>query len=241
MAAAHGKPAYVEKPMARSPAECQRMNAAFARARVPLFVAYYRRRLPRFLTIQEWLTAGVLGTVTSVSYRMTRAKHQADGGWRTRPEISGGGYFMDVGCHVLDLLDFLLGPLTQIAGGATNIASPYAAEDSVAMTFRTAGNALGTALFNFSAAIADDTLHITGTNGEISASVFGDEPVRLSTTAGATAVARPNPRHIQLPLIETIVADLLGRGTCPSTGKSAARTAAVMDAVLAPFYTRTER
>src|SRR4051794_6522713 len=40
--AAAGKPAYVEKPMARNHAECRRMNAAFRRAGLPLFVAYYR-------------------------------------------------------------------------------------------------------------------------------------------------------------------------------------------------------
>ena len=47
--AAAGKPCYVEKPMARSHAECRRMIEAFAAARLPLFVAYYRRALPRFV------------------------------------------------------------------------------------------------------------------------------------------------------------------------------------------------
>src|SRR5579862_3269495 len=37
-----GKPAYVEKPMARSHAECREMIEAFAEAGLPLFVAYYR-------------------------------------------------------------------------------------------------------------------------------------------------------------------------------------------------------
>src|SRR5581483_9122039 len=43
--AAAGKPVYVEKPMAMNPAECAAMIAACAKARVPLFVAYYRRAL----------------------------------------------------------------------------------------------------------------------------------------------------------------------------------------------------
>src|SRR4051812_11868845 len=46
---AAGKPAYVEKPMARSYQECRRMIEAFSAARLPLFVAYYRRCLPRFV------------------------------------------------------------------------------------------------------------------------------------------------------------------------------------------------
>jgi predicted dehydrogenase len=47
--AAAGKPAYVEKPMGRNYAECQQMIEAFVKAGQVLFVAYYRRRLPRFL------------------------------------------------------------------------------------------------------------------------------------------------------------------------------------------------
>ncbi|MDQ3439534.1 MAG: hypothetical protein M3478_04205 [Planctomycetota bacterium] len=46
----------------------------------------------------------------------------------------------------------------------------------------------------------------------------------------------PDPPHIQQPLIQTIVDELLGRGTCSRTGASAARTSAVMDAALSSFY-----
>jgi len=56
-----GKPAYVEKPMARTHSECLRMIAAFEQANVPLFVAYYRRALPRFLKVKEIIASGRLG------------------------------------------------------------------------------------------------------------------------------------------------------------------------------------
>jgi hypothetical protein len=46
----------------------------------------------------------------------------------------------------------------------------------------------------------------------------------------------PNPPHIQQPLIQTIVDQLHGRGQCPSTGESAARTAQVMDTALSAYY-----
>src|ERR1043165_6013444 len=42
------KPVLVEKPMAMSASECDDMIAACRDAGVPLRVAYYRRRLPRF-------------------------------------------------------------------------------------------------------------------------------------------------------------------------------------------------
>src|SRR5471032_1666904 len=68
--AAAGKPALVEKPMARNTAECDRMVEAFDRAGLPLFVAYYYRRLPCFVRVGEMLAGGELGRVTGVTYRM---------------------------------------------------------------------------------------------------------------------------------------------------------------------------
>lgn len=62
MAAKAGKPVYVEKPMARNHGECLEMIAACEEAGVPLFVAYYRRGLPKFVQIKELLDSGVLGT-----------------------------------------------------------------------------------------------------------------------------------------------------------------------------------
>src|SRR5512132_245461 len=53
--AAAGKPCLVEKPMALNHRECLEMVDAFARARVRLWVAYYRRALPRFLTARDCL------------------------------------------------------------------------------------------------------------------------------------------------------------------------------------------
>ena len=47
LAARHDKPVYVEKPMAMNHRECLDMVAACRDAGVPLFVAYYRRALPR--------------------------------------------------------------------------------------------------------------------------------------------------------------------------------------------------
>ena len=40
------------------------------------------------------------------------------------------------------------------------------------------------------------------------------------------------PKHIQEPLIQTVVDDLLGKGECPSTGKSGARTNWVLEQIV---------
>lgn len=234
--AAAGKPAYVEKPMARHTAECDRMVDAFARAKLPLFVAYYRRRLPRFLKAEELIKAGAIGRITGISYRLMQPQHRVAENWRVDVTSAGAGHFLDVGSHALDAIDYLAGALSEVNGVAANLASTYAVEDGVTLSFRTASGALGTMQCNFAAAIRDDTLRLAGTNGEISFSVFGAEPVRFENDAGVQTFDLPNPPHVAQPLIQTVVDDLLGRGRCPSTGESARRTQRVMDQALAGFY-----
>ncbi len=94
----------------------------------------------------------------------------------------------------------------------------------------------GVGIWNFASSESQDMLLITGTEGRLQLSVFGNEPVRLVRAGDVTEIERPNPQHIQQPLIQTVVDDLLGRGRCPSTGESAARTSRVLDEALAGYY-----
>jgi 1,5-anhydro-D-fructose reductase (1,5-anhydro-D-mannitol-forming) len=245
LAAAAGKPAYVEKPMARHTPECDAMLAAFAQAKQKLFVAYYRRRLPRFLKVQELIESGALGELTSVAYRFASpipapAQPVASGSpelmWRVRADVAGAGLFLDLGSHALDLLDYLCGPLQHVHGHAARLASPGDVEDAVALSFRTARGIPGVANWNFASHVREDLLEFSGTKGRVSLSLFGNEPLRFETAAGIEHFALPNPPHVAQPLIQTVVDDLLGRGTCPSTGESARRTSAIMDTVLCDYY-----
>lgn len=233
------KPAYIEKPMARNHDECQTMIGAFREKGLKLFVAYYRRALPRFLKAKELIESGRLGTVTGISYRYAEPQRDLepdDLPWRLQAEYSGGGLFFDLGSHALDILDFLLGPLTDVGGVASNLASAYDVEDNVVMHFRTESGIPGTAFWNFADCQHEDRIAVTGTRGTVSLSVFGNEPVQCNTVDDREVFDLPNPQHIQQPLIQTVVDDLLGKGTCCSPGESAARTAAVMDAVTTNYY-----
>jgi predicted dehydrogenase len=234
-----GKPCYIEKPMARNHAECEQMVSTFRAAKLPLFVAYYRRALDRFVNAKNLVSAGAIGTVTGVNYRFTAPAAKLEGlplPWRLQAEHAGGGLFMDLGCHTLDIMDFMVGPLKNEAGVASNCAGLYDVEDTVALSFVTQGGAPGTAHWNFAGAYIEDVIEITGTKGRISLSTFGNEPAQLFTADGIEKFDLPNPVHIQTPMIRTIVDELLGRGTCPSTGESAQRTARIMDTALDSYY-----
>jgi predicted dehydrogenase len=234
-AAAAGKPAYVEKPMARHAPECDRMVAAFQQADLPLYVAYYRRRLPRCLAAEELLRSAI-GTLTAIQYRYGAPKHLAGPEWRIDAATAGGGLFLDLGSHELDLIDYLTGPLQHVSGQAVHLASRHELEDGVQLTFRNPAGVPGVASWNFASAIEEDLMVLAGTEGRISFSVFGADPVRLERKSGVEVFDRPNPPHVAQPLIQSVVGDLLGREVCPSTGESARRTSRVMDLALAGYY-----
>ncbi len=237
-AAQAGKPVYVEKPMARNHVECVRMIEACQVADVPLFVAYYRRRLPAFLKVKRLLAEGAVGDVRLVSITLFQSAQKQGTEtlpWRVRPEISGGGYFFDLGSHQLDLLDYLFGPIATVQGRATNQAGLYPAEDAVCAHWAFASGILGTGVWCFTAAPSQqrETIEILGSRGSIRFSAFAlDEPVRLETDTGVEEFHLVPPDHVQQPLLQTVVDELLGRDTCPSTGHTAARTSWVMDQIV---------
>ncbi len=242
-AAAAGKPVYVEKPMARTHAECLEMISACRAAGVPLFVAYYRRRLPRFLKVEELLRAGAIGAPRAVSVQLHHRlfegiRSAADLPWRVDPETAGGGLFLDVGSHTLDLLDYLLGPVTASCGQAANLGGQYAAEDVVTAAWTHAGGALGSGSWCFCADRPADEVVIQGAAGRLNFATFADRPILLETAEGAREFTIPHPEHVQQPLIQTVVEDILGIGTCPSTGETGARTSWVMDQAIAAYRAR---
>lgn len=237
MAIAAGKPVYVEKPMAMDHAQCLSIVEAGRAAGVPVFVAYYRRMLPRFRKVAELLASGAIGRPRLVDVLLHQPLGKAYGNpgdlpWRVRPELSGGGLFVDLGCHTLDILDFLLGPIGEARGMTSRQADAYPAEDTVAMAFSFASGVLGTGLWNFCADRREDRVAIVGDRGRLTFATFGDGPIVLEAGEHREAIHVANPDHIQEPLIGSIVAELTGRGACPSTGESAARTSRVMDQVL---------
>ena len=235
-----GKPVYVEKPMALNFDECQEMIDACDTAGVSLFVAYYRRALRRFLKVKEVVDSRAIGNIRFVSitlYQPVQPK-QTDSNnlpWRVLPGISGGGIFVDLAAHQLDFLDYVLGPIQSVQGFAGNQAGLYPAEDIVTGSFVFESGVQGVGTWCFTAFEEIDRTEIVGDKGRITYSTFGSDPVLLTTSGGDTEFAIDYPPHIQQPLIQTVVDDLLGVGHCPSNGESGARTTWVMDQMLAAY------
>jgi hypothetical protein len=234
------KPCYVEKPMARNTTECEIMLNAFTEAKQKLWVAYYRRAMPRFLKVKDLIDTQVIGKIVAIEFSFSSPTPQnADStkhAWRVSAQHSGGGLLLDVGSHVLDILDFYFGALKEVKGISYRQNKLSLVEDYVEMTFFTAENIPGKASWNFYSEIKEDKLTLKGTKGEIYFAFGSDDPICVNTPLGLQSFNIPNPTHVAQPLIELITNELLGLGNAPSTGSSALRTQRVIDQVLTGFY-----
>ena len=232
-AAQAGKPVYVEKPMALNYDECREMIEACQRYQVPLFVAYYRRALPRFVKIKLLLEEGAIGNIRlgNVLYYRKASENDVQGveNWRVCPDIAGGGYFYDLACHSINILQFLLGEVAAVKGFASNQKKIYAAEDIVSGLLVFENLVHVSYIWDFNAYSHLDRTEIVGDKGKIIFSTFGTEPIVLENEQGRQEFAIDNPYPIQQPLIQTIVEELVGGGRCPITWESVARTNWIMD------------
>ena len=234
-----GKPVYVEKPMGRTYHECRQMTEVCEQASVPLFVAYYRRRLPYFLKVKEFIDSGTIGTITMVQVTLIKSAKpddsDPDSNWRVNPKISGGGYFHDLASHQLDLLAYFFGDIVEAQGIKNNALKLNLAEDTVSANFRFESGLIGNGVWAFTSLFQHfkDEVIILGDKGRITFCSFnGNIPIVLETEQGETKFSVPYPPHVQQPLIQTIVDDLRGVGKSPSTGESGAKVNWVIDKIL---------
>ncbi|GAH00841.1 unnamed protein product, partial [marine sediment metagenome] len=207
-----------------------------------------RRRLPNFEKLKSLLEAGVIGDIRLVNIELHKTidpdivantTTPMPVNWRIDPEVAGGGYFFDLAAHQLDYLDYALGPIQFVSGYAANQAGLYKAADIITSSFVFENGILGTGSWCFTVdKIAEkDQMTIVGSKGQLRIPFFGAPKIFVEKSNLATEVLEFElPHHIQQPLIETVVNDLLGKGTCPSTAESAIRTNWVMEEMTKNYY-----
>ena len=229
-----GKPVFVEKPMALNVKECLEMNEACTQAGVPLFVAYYRRKLPRFEKMRALVQDGAIGQPRAALLRQFKKQTQPDPdvSWKVDPAINGGGLFVDMQTHALDWLDYALGPVDRVQGAFSNQGRLYDAEDTVSYSLSFENGFLASGLFAYTAGHEEESVTIYGTEGYVSMGFFRASPVQLVRGSKIEEFDLPDPPHVHQPLIETVLGHIRGTGVCPSTGDSAIRTAQVVEEIL---------
>jgi predicted dehydrogenase len=233
--AAAGKHCCVEKPMSLNAGQSREMQKVFAEAGLHLFVSYYRRSLPRFQQVRQWLAEGRIGEVRHLTWTLTKAPSSSDLGgtdnWRTDQAIAGGGYFADLASHGFDLFQYLQGDIVEVAGFTAHQAGLYAAEDAVSASWRFASGALGMGCWNFVADRREDRVELIGSQGRISFSVFDEHPVQLEADEHLSLHIEHH-EHIQWHHVQGMNAHIRGEAQHPAVAEQALKTDWVMDQIL---------
>ena len=95
----------VEKPIATTLEDAQKMIGACAENRVKLMVAFPTRYNPSVIRAKEIIDSGDLGEVVAIA----GTNHgKMPGGWFTSKELAGGGSVMDHTVHLADLMHWML-------------------------------------------------------------------------------------------------------------------------------------
>ncbi len=183
----------VEKPLASTVADCDRMIDAAARNRVRLGVVSQRRWFEPVRRMKDAIDAGkigrpILGAVTMYSWR-DEAYYRSDP-WRGRWDTEGGGVLINQSPHHIDLLLWMLGPVAEVTGRWANLNHPYVeVEDTAVAILRFRSGALATLAVSLCQKPGIYTkLHIHGSNGS---SVGAQTDTGATFIAGMTAPADP--------------------------------------------------
>ncbi|NBD23326.1 Gfo/Idh/MocA family protein [Paenibacillus glycinis] len=95
----------LEKPMTCSSVEAGQLIQIAEQAGKLLQVSYQRHFQPEFLYIRDAIASGEIGKLTSVTASLYQEwKPGTSGSWRQDPALSGGGFLMDSGSHIIDVL-----------------------------------------------------------------------------------------------------------------------------------------
>jgi len=211
-AANAGKHILCEKPMALDPAQCEQMIAACNRNRVKLGIAYYRHFYSVIRRIKEIIESGELGVpvfaqINAFEWFNPEPGHPRE--WLLQPERSGGGPMFDFGCHRVEVLLDLLGPITDVKSELGSVLFEREVEDVAIAQFRFESGACASLSVSHAAFEPQDTLNLFFSRGSIHVPVLNNGTMRVVDEHGERVEKHPAAQNIHQPLIEDFVSALI--------------------------------
>lgn len=149
---AAGVPALIEKPVAHTLAEGERLARAVEGAGVPFLVGHHRAHSPIMALARETVRSGRLGRLVAVTGSAMFCKpdeYFTEAPWRRAP---GGGPVLINMIHEIDNLRALCGEIVEVQAIVSNAVRGFDVEDTAALALRFEGGALGTFLLSDTAA-----------------------------------------------------------------------------------------
>jgi predicted dehydrogenase len=192
-AAEKGVHVLVEKPMAASLADCDTMLAAAKKSGVTLGVISQRRFYEPVVRMKEAITDGKLGVPALgvfIQYSWRDAAYYRSDPWRGKWDTEGGGVLVNQSPHQLDILLWLMGPVSEVSGQWANVNHPgVEVDDTAVASIRFQNGGLGSIATSVAQKPGIYTkVHIHGSSG---ASVGVETDRGATFIAGVSAIAEP--------------------------------------------------
>jgi predicted dehydrogenase len=209
-AAEAGKHVLCEKPMALDVGGCERMIAAARAHGVRLGVAYYRHHYPVVARLRALVASGEIGEPVLAqvqAFEPFDPPPDHPRAWLLRRSESGGGPMADFGCHRIEVLLDLLGPLAEARGFFGNVRlRDREVEDTCVAHLRFRRGAAAVVAVTHAVHEPRDTLEIFATRGSAHVSVLNQGVLRVLTAAGPREERHSPHSNLHQPLVEDFVA-----------------------------------
>jgi predicted dehydrogenase len=230
-AAEAGKSVLCEKPMAMNPEECEQMIAVCEFEGVALGVAYYRRFYPAIRRIKEIIASGEIGKPVIAQINAFERFNPSPGGdryWLLEKSKSGGGPMMDFGCHRLEILLNLFGPVERTTAVIGRALFDREVEDTCIAGFEFESGTQASLAVTHAAVESLDTLDIYCSAGSIHTAPLNRGEIRIVTAPGERTESHPPHANLHQPLIEDFTRAVLD-GREPEVGGDVGRTVAMIE------------
>lgn len=145
-AVSNGKHVLIEKPMALTIADCDRIIQTAREHNVLVGVVSQLRFSPAIVQVKQAMDQGALGKMACADLYMKYHRSQAyydSADWRGTWKLDGGGALMNQGIHGVDLLQYLAGPVDSIYARAKTLIRKIETEDTLSAVTEFRSGAVG--------------------------------------------------------------------------------------------------
>lgn len=169
MAAKAKKHVLCEKPMALNVKQCEGMLKACTKNGVKLGIGLMMRFHAYHRHLKKIVEQGELGRIVMGRAQLSCWYPPIEGAWRQNLKLSGGGALMDMGPHCIDLLEMIIGKVTDVSCIMERLVHRYKPEDSAAVMLHFKNGALGfvDTFFNIPDSASKNSLEIYGSKGSV--------------------------------------------------------------------------
>ena len=152
--------------------------AEVKRAGIKFMISLPQRTSPETLFMREVLDAGWLGQVTLMRARIAHPGgldkwFKGGSAWFADADLAGGGAMFDLGCHIVDIMRWFMGPPKSVVAKINNLTNNYPIDDNSAVVVEFQSGALGVLECSWAQRRGPRPMEIYGTEGYVGRDPFG--------------------------------------------------------------------